>query len=1079
MQTDLTFFTNEPNVKLVDRFKNTLKGVQYFDVLVGYFRTSGFHLLYESFEKIDKIRILVGLDADRKTLEILEESRLAPELPLEGHSKTRQIISKQVEIELEDAEDKYDIEQGVRKFIEYLLADCPNKEEDISKGGNGKKLEVKAYPSKDLHAKVYISRFHKDDRDFGRVITGSSNFSEKGLQGNLEFNVELKQRADVEYALEKFNSLWADSVDISQQYIETIRTNTWVNDNIPPYELYLKMLYEYFKEDINIDQESEAELLPDGFMRLEYQQQAVISARKILEAYNGVFLADVVGLGKTFISALLAQQLPGRKLFICPPVLKEYWEETLAEFRVTQFKVESLGKLDILLKQGVDKYSYVFIDEAHRFRNEFTQGFEKLHNICLGKKVVLISATPINNRFDDLFSQIRLFQPAKKSTIPGVTNLEKFFKRIATEVEQYDKSSPEYLEEMKQASKKIRDKVLRHVMVRRTRSEIRNYFENDLKVQGLSFPGIADPQQLIYTFDEEMNKVFNQTIELLTHFQYARYRPLTHLKVPPSDAAFQYGREMAIGGFMKGIIVKRLESSVYAFKRTIKRFIDSYEAFIEMFEDGKILISKKVNVYDLLDEDNDEEINRLIAQGDLKKYDKKDFKDDYIDFLRADLKTLRKIRDYWAGIQEEEDPKLQSFINELKANTQLKGKKLIVFTESKETGQYLFQHLNQKFPRKVMFFSSLGGDYDSERHTRMVARDMIKENFDPNNKTKEDYIRILITTDVLAEGINLHRSNILVNYDLPWNPTRVLQRVGRVNRVGTAHDNVYIYNFFPTDESEKHLGLKASIVAKIQAFHNTLGEDAKYLSEAEEVSTHELFGNNLYQKLITKSTYEGEEEDQQSEWEYLKVLRDIRDNDDELFRRINKLPKKARSSKKGYTQEHALITFFRKGKLKKFYLYDGHLPIELTFFDAAALMRCDKKTKQVTIPREYYEMLAKNKEAFRLATSEEEQESEISKRSNEAQVTGRLKTAEFRDNEKFTDDDEEYIRKVIEAYRYGLIPKNTTRRINQAISREINPTKVLAILRQNITELMLTQGAGGDVKGLERREVILSEYLTQ
>ena len=241
----------------------------------------------------------------------------------------------------------------------------------------------------------------------------------------MEFNVELKDKVDVEFALEQFERLWLEAVDVSKEYVDTIKEDTWIKDDITPYELYLKMLFEYFKEDINIDQEIELHL-PPGFMRLEYQLQAVLNAKKILEGYHGVFLADVVGLGKTFISALLAQQLQGGKLIICPPVLKEYWEKTLFDFNVTQFKVESLGKLERLKDESL-RYKYVFIDEAHRFRNEYTQGFEHLDTICKGKKVVLVSATPINNRFDDLLAQLRLFQPLRRSTIPGVLNLEKFF----------------------------------------------------------------------------------------------------------------------------------------------------------------------------------------------------------------------------------------------------------------------------------------------------------------------------------------------------------------------------------------------------------------------------------------------------------------------------------------------------------------------------------------------------------------------------------------------------------------------------------------------------------------------------
>ncbi len=285
MITDTTFFTNEPGYALIDRFKKTLDHVQYFDVLVGYFRTSGFFQLHESFESIDKIRILVGLNVDQKTCEIIEETQSMGEFDFESHSRTKRMFSEQTASEMDESEDSYETEIGIRKFLEFLTADCFDKEQDIKNGGSGKKMELRAYPSENIHAKVYVSRFKEGELDFGRVITGSSNFSESGLIANREFNVELKDRVDVEFALKQFENLWKDGVNISQEYVETIRNKTWLNDTIIPYHLYLKMLYEYMKEDINLDEEIELDL-PEGFMELEYQKQAVVSAKKILDAYN-------------------------------------------------------------------------------------------------------------------------------------------------------------------------------------------------------------------------------------------------------------------------------------------------------------------------------------------------------------------------------------------------------------------------------------------------------------------------------------------------------------------------------------------------------------------------------------------------------------------------------------------------------------------------------------------------------------------------------------------------------------------------------------------------------------------------
>ena len=556
--SDLTFITNEGEQNLLERFRVLIKDTEFFDVLVGYFRTSGFFRLYKSLESVSKIRILVGLNVDQKTYTLIEDSNTQG-LNFRSSKEIKLKLRKQTRDEMENSDDSLNTETGITKFLEFLEND---------------KLEFRAYPEANIHSKVYISRFSQGDRDYGRVITGSSNFSASGLVDNLEFNVELKNRPDVEFALGKFEKLWKESIDITEDYVETVREETWLNDSITPYEIYLKLLYEYFKEDIDLDEVKEEVFLPESFKELKYQLQAVTSAKKILDTYNGVFLADVVGLGKTFISALLAQKLIGKILVICPPVLKDYWHETFRDFGVRGFDVESQGKLDHIIKKGT-QYDYIFVDEAHRFRNEGTQGYEKLHQICFGKKVILVSATPLNNTINDIYSQLKLFQIPRKSTIPGIPNLEDYFSSLRRRLSSYEKTDPEYAGVVKETSKDVRDRLLRHVMVRRTRAEIQEYFHEDLQLQKLSFPKIGDPRRIIYAFDSVTHDVFYETIRLLKLFKYSRYTPLLYLKEGPSELVKQ--SQLNVGGFMKAILVKRLESSFYAFMKTVKRFINSYE----------------------------------------------------------------------------------------------------------------------------------------------------------------------------------------------------------------------------------------------------------------------------------------------------------------------------------------------------------------------------------------------------------------------------------------------------------------------------------------------------------------------
>ena len=328
--------------------------------------------------------------------------------------------------------------------------------------------------------------FHDKDRDKGRVITGSSNFTQAGLRDNLEFNVELKQRSDYEFSLAKFNELWEHATELKQTFIETIERKS-PYAHFTPYELYLKFLYEYFKDSLNQPDELEDSFLPDGFKKLRYQEEAVLGAKRILEEYGGVFLSDVVGLGKTYMSASLARELDGRNLVIAPPGLLDRnspgsWPNVFGDFGVRQSHFESIGKLDDLVRRDTSRYSNVFIDESHRFRTDSNQTYEKLAQICRGKRVILVSATPLNNYPADILSQIKLFQNGKNSTIPNQRNLEAFFGSLQRKLEKLDRQAnrEEFFATVRSNASAIRERVLKYLMIRRTRNEITKYYGEDL-----------------------------------------------------------------------------------------------------------------------------------------------------------------------------------------------------------------------------------------------------------------------------------------------------------------------------------------------------------------------------------------------------------------------------------------------------------------------------------------------------------------------------------------------------------------------------------------------------------------------
>ncbi|MFA6076272.1 MAG: helicase-related protein [Negativicutes bacterium] len=1051
--TDLTFFTNEPERTLSDRFNAMLKtNTQYFDVLVGYFRASGFYLMKDALEHVEKIRILIGINADIRTMQVIEASRDEGVL-FSTIANTKTMFSRNVETEFSDSEDKPDVESATQLFIRWI---------------RDGKIELKVYPDALIHAKIYIVRKNPElSPDYrGSVITGSSNFSQAGLKNNLEFNVELKDGRDVQFALDKFEELWAQSVDVSQDFIETVNTSTWLNDEITPYELYLKTIYEFFKEEINddVDDDSFYEL-PQGFMHLRYQTDAVMQAKKILDAYGGVFISDVVGLGKTYICAMLAKRIKGKKLVICPPVLKEYWESVLRHFEVGGVVVESLGKLDTVIDKHLKEYDFkaIFVDEAHRFRNATNDTYSQLHKICQNKKVVLITATPQNNYSADIANQIFLFQPRNNSEIiPNRRDIEGFFKELEAELKVHPKNSKEYKEQQRKNSKMIRDQVLRHIMIRRTRREVEKFYRDDLERQKLVFPKLSKPEPVAYCFDAAGEIAFDKSLLLIRELTYARYTPLKYLEknaLIREKLQDKIVGEVNLGGFMKTMLLKRLESSVYAFRLSLSRFIASYEQFIKMFNNGKIYISKRVDVYDLLESGSIEELEQAIEQEGGIAFASSDFRPEYRVALQKDFEALKEMLSVWESIKS--DPKIAELKLLLKLDTKLSSNKVVIFTESSETADYLDEELSEIYPGKVVKFAGGGSK---------KLREKIERNFNPNAVEHEDELQYLITTDILAEGINLHRANCLINYDLPWNPTRIMQRVGRINRVGTIFDSIHVYNFFPASQTKGHLSLEETIINKIQAFHDALGEDYKYLSDDEEVGAHQL-----YRKLTTDELYGEEETD--SELHYLQLIRKIRDENPNLFGKIKKLPKKAKTGRKLASGINRTVSFLRKGALKKFF-QSGTIETarELVLEDVMAQLVCAPEEPRIKPPSEFYQHLAANKAAFTHNLAAAFGDSTISVRSKNEKTIIKYLSAVKRDS-RLTDDDESLIARINKAYEEGRIPPNVSKEILKKIKNANDGLSVFRVLRAEISSEYLVERQNKHKSTDAPVEVLLSMYI--
>ena len=603
-------------------------------------------------------------------------------------------------------------------------------------------------------------------------------------------------------------------------------------------------------------------------------------------------------------------------------------------------------------------------------------------------------------------------------------------------------------------------------MVRRTRNEIEEYFGKDLEKQGLSFPGVAEPEPLFYKLNKYEDELFNETAsKIIKELKYARYKPMLYYEgnlTQPEELA-----QKNMGALMKIGLVKRLESSFHAFKKSIGRYIHSYERFLEEFQNGHVYISKDYihKIFDLLESGNDERVQQYIEEDKAEAYPAEDFDEKLIEDLKHDISILKDLKEEWAKV--ERDPKLLEFQEKLTTDKHLKDNKLIVFTESTETAEYLKENLNDKLESGVIVYH--GGSSKSTR--KKVIR-----NFDANaNEQKNDY-QILITTEVLSEGVNLHRSNVVVNYDIPWNPTRMMQRVGRINRVDTDFKTIYTYNFFPSKQGNNLIKLKEAAESKISMFIALLGADAKLLTENETIESHELFD-----KLISKKTITGEDEDEDSSLKYLEVIKTVRDKNIDLFDRIKKLPKKARTAREYNKSSNALLSYFRKGKLDKFYLTNGEKTQELDFLNAAKIMEVSSDEIKKRRGDDFYRFLESNKKAFKKAT--EEKDFRPKGKGGRDSATQLVKVIKALKKAKvFTDQQEEYLAQVMKELLEGGLPKQTSKSVNNEVQEEMDngykPLRLFEIINKNIpSELLKNHRAEYDKAQNESREVILSEYL--
>ncbi len=949
----MKFFTNHGEQTLFKKFCGVFENnpnIEWFDALVGYLRSSGYFALRPYLEEVPHIRLLVGINVDA----IMSDYHRRGLLFLADPTKALEEFRASMRNDIQSSPYNREVETGILQFVEDVIS---------------KKIELRAHPTKRLHAKLYIFRpTGFNEHKPGAVITGSSNLTAAGIGvedqvSNYEFNVVLHDFDDVKFATAEFAKLWEESVEILPKDLKAVRDSTYLATSVTPHELYYKLLLEYFGQSIDYDPNAITDM-PEGYKRLSYQIDAVTSGLRLLTKHGGFFLADVVGLGKTMIATLIAKKFffnngfpehRSHTLIVVPPAVKDSWQETAKEqFRLDNCDIITNGSLHKVTRP--EKYDLVIVDEAHKFRNDTAEAFDDLQRICksptqrvlkdgsrAAKRVILVSATPLNNRPDDIRNLISLFQDLKDSTLDGVANLQHFFARCQKEyMEAHRLTDPEEARRrVKVIYERIRTKVILPVTVRRTRNDLMEHddYKNDLATQGVIFPKIEAPRKILYPLSPGLEDLYDRTMLLLSRtdgngLTYNRYRAIGFLK-PEKKQKYQGADRIStqLAVIMRTLLVKRLDSSFHAFRQSLCRFRDATGIMRNMFAKGTIYIAPNLNVNEFLMEGREEELIAKIAERQstdptIEICSPSDFEPGFTDGLEKDWERLNELYAEWMRV--EEDPKLDEFLRHLKEelfdpkiNRQ---SKLIVFSESKETTGYLLGRLAQAGYTRTLTVSS------ENREERMP---LVRANFDANFKEQANHYDILISTEVLAEGVNLHRANVIVNYDTPWNSTRLMQRVGRVNRIGSVAPQIYIYNFYPTAKVDDDIELKKKAIMKLQAFHTALGEDSQIYSETEEVDNFGLFERSP------------EENDRDQRLSLLMELRQFRQNKPEEFRRIKGLPLRARVGRAHEPRAGSTVTFIRSQRRDAFYRArpDGTLD-EIGLLEAADEFRAPDPLEQ-------------------------------------------------------------------------------------------------------------------------------------
>ncbi|MCD8297060.1 MAG: phospholipase D-like domain-containing protein [Prevotella sp.] len=980
-----SFITNEDKF-LSDIIKGILPKTAAVDILVGYFYFSGYVELSDKL-KDKQIRILVGLDID---------------LQITKH--IREVETYRKNVSRKTLKDEY-YKQFVNIFNNSDFLDSAEKQEQFRmfygkiKDGT---LEIRKTLAP-CHSKMYLFAYNdtinEGGEDPGVLITGSSNLTYQGLKGRVELNARFNDKAEYDEGKKIFDDLWETSVVIADRahiadWEEKVMKLIWYDKTYPPYQMFIRVLYEYFNIPTNNNLLTPYDITQGRYANLRYQTDAVQMAMNTINTHNGAIIADVVGLGKSIVASTVARNLRLRTIVICPPHLSKQWEGYRDEFGFVA-TVFSSGKIESAVahyKEHVKdgEQFLIIIDEAHRFRNEYTRDYALLHNLCSGNKVLLLTATPYNNYPADIYSLIKLFQIPSRSTLNTVENLGASFKDlIKKDKELRDAQSKnkitdeEIKNEVGKIAKKIRS-IISPLVVRRSRLDLIDIpeYANDLKQQNIQLVLPNDPEELTYDLSE-LKDLYLSTLDKIDpsdnakdstyRFKAARYSPALYIREDMAEKLAKeledktgvkfhllIGRQTNISKFMRHLLVARFESSVASFQKSLGYMIKSSENVLAWIEQRhKIPVFKKGNLPDVNDfyestEDGMAEVDDMFEKYEARGFfeiDMKYVKEDFQNDVKADIELLKNLREEWFGKENtiKKDPKLTSFIEIVKEKLSKEpNRKLIVFSEYADTVNYLGDELIKAKLPVMKYTSSDASDANKDR---------IRANFDAGLKQslQRDEYKILVATDAISEGYNLNRAGAIFNYDIPYNPTRVIQRIGRINRINKkVFDELYIYNYFPTDLGETETRTKEISTLKMAMIHAIMGEDTKALTKDEEVKA---FFKERYRKEFANS--------EESSWDtpYRKLLNRLKGTD--IYKTALALPHRARTARDIEKPKKGVLMFGRKGDDFVFKIGDANnTPIMIPADEAISLFEAKEDEQPAALSDNFDAVYQKVKQSL-------------------------------------------------------------------------------------------------------------------